>query len=121
RQGAPAGVRLALANALAQLDREERPAMLAPLVGDDPGWRLTEDAAADNLGVAYSALSLRRTLDVLGATHLSLGTEWRQLAERTAARRVDATGLGANVGGWQEVGYGPALARLGLQGGAIYH
>ena len=121
RQGAPARVRLAVSGALAQLDREERPAMLAPLVGDDPGWRLTEDASADNLGVAYSALALRRTVAVAAATRLSLGAEWRQLAERTAARRVDATGVGANVGGWQEVGYGPALARVELQGGALYH
>src|SRR4051812_1491254 len=121
RQAAPVNVRLAVAGALAQMDREERPAMLAPLVGDDPGWRLTEDVAADNLGVAYSALALRRTVAVAAATRLSLGAEWRQLAERTAARRVDATGVGANVGGWQEVAYGPALARLELQGGAVYH
>ena len=121
RQGASAKVRLAVSGALAQLDREERPAMLAPLVGDDPGWRLTEDAAADNLGVTYSALALRRTVAVAAATRFSLGAEWRQLAERTAARRLDATGVGANVGGWQEVAYGPALARLELQGGAVYH
>ena len=121
RQGAPAPVRLAVSSALAQLDREERPAMLAPLVGDDPGWRLTEDAAADNLGVAYSALALRRTVAVTTTTGISLGAEWRQLAERTASRRVDATGLGANLGGWQEVAYGPALARLELQGGAFHH
>lgn len=121
RQGAPAAVRRAVSAALAQLDREGRPAMLAPVVGDDPGWRLTEDAAADNLGVAYSALALRRTVAVAAATRLSLGAEWRQLAERTATRRVDATGLGANVGGWQEVAYGPALARLELQGGALHH
>ena len=121
REGAPADVRLAVSGALAQMDREERPAMLAPLVGDDPGWRLTEDAAADNLGVAYSALALRRTVAIAAATRISLGAEWRQLAERTAARRVDATGLGANVGGWQEVAYGPALARVELQGGAVYH
>ena len=121
RQGASANVRLAVGGALAQLDREERPAMLAPLVGDDPGWRLTEDAAADNLGVAYSALALRRTVAVAAATRLSLGAEWRQLAERTAARRVDVTGVGANVGGWQELAYGPALARLELRGGAVYH
>jgi Flp pilus assembly protein TadD len=121
RMGAPEKVRLAVAGAVAQLDREERPAMLAPLVGDDPGWRLTEDASADNLGVAYSALALRRTVAVAAATRLSLGAEWRQLAERTDARRVDATGVGANIGAWQEVGYGPALARLALQGGALYH
>jgi Tfp pilus assembly protein PilF len=121
RQGAPASVRLAVSGALSQLDREERPAVLAPLVGDDPGWRLTEDASADNLGVAYSALALRRSVAVAAATRLSLGAEWRQLAERTAARRVDATGVGANVGGGQEVAYGPALARLELQGGAVYH
>ncbi len=120
-QGASAGVRLAVSAALSQLDREERPAMLAPLVGDDPGWRVTEDAAADNLGVAYSALALRRTVAVAAATRLSLGAEWRQLAERTAARRVDATGIGASAGGWQEVSYGPALARVELQGGAVYH
>ena len=121
RQGAPANVRLGVSAALAQLDREERPAMLAPLVGDDPGWRLTEDAAADNLGVTYSELGLRRTVAVAAATRISLGAEWRQLAERTSARRVDATGVGANVGGWQEMAYGPALARLELQGGAVYH
>lgn len=121
RQGALADVRLAVSGALAQMDREERPAMLAPLVGDDPGWRLTEDAAADNLGVAYSALALRRTIAVAAATRVSLGAEWRQLAERTAARRVDVTGVGANLGAWQEVAYGPALARLELQGGAVYH
>ena len=95
--------------------------MLAPLVGDDPGWRLAEDAAADNLGVAYSALALRRTVAVAATTRLSLGAEWRQLAERTAARRLDVTGLGANLGAWQEVAYGPALARVEIQGGALYH
>lgn len=121
RQGAPAVVRRAVSGALAQLDREERPAMLAPLVGDDPGWRLTENAAADNLGVAYSALALRRTVAVTTTTGISLGAEWRQLAERTADRRVDATGFGASIGGWQELAYGPGLARLELQGGALYH
>jgi tetratricopeptide (TPR) repeat protein len=121
RQGGSRVVRTAVAGALAQLDREERPALLAPLVGDDPGWRLSEDASADNLGVAYSALALRRTLAVAAATRLSLGVEWRQLAERTAARHLDATGVGVNAGGWQEVGYGPLLARLDLQGGAVNH
>src|SRR5947207_5751199 len=51
RQGAPNDIRIAVASALAQLDREERPALIAPLVGEDPGWRVSEDVAADNLGV----------------------------------------------------------------------
>jgi tetratricopeptide (TPR) repeat protein len=121
REGASGDVRTAVAGALAQLDREERPAMLAPLIGDDPGWTLTEDAAADNLGVAYSALALRRAIPVAAATRISLGAEWRQLAERTAARHFDAAGYGATVGGWQDVAYGPVLGRLELEGGGVYH
>jgi tetratricopeptide (TPR) repeat protein len=121
RQGASAEIRTALAAGLAQLDREERPAMLAPLVGDDPGWRLSEDAAADNLGFSYSALTLRRTVAVTSSTRLSLGGEWRQLALRTAARQTDASGFGATAGGWQEAAYGPVLGRIEIDGGTLYH
>ncbi|HEV8235364.1 MAG TPA: hypothetical protein VGP84_12240, partial [Gemmatimonadaceae bacterium] len=112
-------VRTAVAGALGQLDREERPAMLAPLIGDDPGWHLSEDAAADNLGVTYSALGFRRTLAVASATRIALGAEWQELSLRTAARRVDASGFGATIGGWQEAAYGPFLARLAVEGGAV--
>jgi len=121
RQGAPGDVRTAVAGALAQLDREERPAQLAPLVGDDPGWRVTEDGAADNLGVGYSALSLRRTMALGSATAISLGGEWRQLLQRTAGRNFDASGYGATAGAWQEASYGPVLGRIAIDGGAIYH
>jgi tetratricopeptide (TPR) repeat protein len=121
RQGATSEVRAAVSAALVQLNREERPAIVTPLVGDDPGWRVSDDAAADNLGVVYSALALRRTFAVASATRLSLGTEWRQLAERRAARRVDASGFGATAGLWQEIGYGAFLGRLQLEGGGIYH
>lgn len=121
RQGASSNVRAAVAAALAQLEREERPALLAPLVGDDPGWRATEDAAADNLGVVYSSFALHRTIPVAAATRISLGTEWRQLTERTAARHVDASGFGANAGAWREAAYGPLLGRIDIRGGAVYH
>src|SRR5690242_900392 len=121
RRGAPTDVRVAVAGALGQLDREERPAMLAPLVGDDPGWRLSEDAAADNLGVAYSVLGLGRTLPLAAATRLTVGAEWRELAARTLARRTAVLGFGGTVGGWQEVGYGPVLVRLAVEGGAVRH
>lgn len=120
-QGAPSDVRIAVAAALAQIDREERPALLAPVVGEDPGWRLSENAAADNLGVAYSSLALQRTLPVGSTTRVSLGAEWRQLAERTASRRLDASGYGATVGAWQEASYGSLLARLEVEGGGVYH
>lgn len=120
-QGASSDVRIAVAAALAQIDREERPALLAPIVGEDPGWRVSENAAADNLGVAYSMLALQRTLPVSATTRVSLGAEWRQLAERTAARRIDASGYGATAGVWQEASYGPLLARLEVEGGGVYH
>jgi Flp pilus assembly protein TadD len=121
RQGAPSDVRTAVAGALAQLDREERPAALAPLVGDDPGWRVSEDAAADNLGVAYSALAMRRTMALASGTAISLGAEWRELLQRTAARNFDASGYGVTGGAWQEASYGPVLGRIAVDGGAIYH
>jgi hypothetical protein len=120
-QGASRQMRIPLAAARAVLDREERPAMLAPTVGDDPGWRIAEDGSADNLGLAYSVLSLRRTLAVTSATRLSFGAEWRQLAEHGGTRQIDAAGYGATVGGWQEASYGPLLARLAVDGGAVYH
>jgi len=121
RQGADRDIRTAVAGAIAQLDREERPSILAPLVGDDPGWRLSEDAAADNLGVAYSELHLSRTIPIAGATRVTLGGEWRELSQHSSARRVNASGFGATVGGWQEAAYGPVLARLALQGGVLQH
>jgi tetratricopeptide (TPR) repeat protein len=121
RQGASTDVRVAIAGALAQIDREERPAILAPLVGDDPGWRLSEDAAGDNLGVVYSALAMHRTLPLSSTTRVSLGAEWRQLGQHTAGRRLDASGYGATIGGWQEASYGPLLARVAVEGGGVYH
>ena len=121
RQGGTPDIRAAVAGALAQLDREERPAMLAPLVGDDPGWRISAEGAADNLGVASSTLGLRRTLPLTSTTRFSLGGEWRQLAKRTSAERVDVSGLGATAGAWQEAAYGPVLARLAVAGGAVHH
>jgi hypothetical protein len=120
-QNTPRDLRLPIAAALALLDREERPAIVGPMVGDDPGWRLQEQAAADNLGVAYSVLSAQWTAAVATATRLSLGAEWRELAEHTASHRVDIAGYGATVGGWQEVTYGPLLARFVADGGLVSH
>jgi hypothetical protein len=121
RQGAPHDVRTAVASALAQLDREERPALIAPLVGEDPGWRVSEEAAADNLGVAYSDLAARRTFAIASATRIALGMDWRELAQHTAARHVDLSGYGATLGAWQEAAYGPVLGRLAVEGGPVYH
>ena len=121
RQSARGDVRTAIAGALAQLDREERPAILAPLVGDDPGWRLSEDAAADNLGVAYSMLALGRTVPIGSATRITVSGEWRELSQRNSARNVNASGFGGTVGGWQEAAYGPVLGRLEVQGGAVQY
>lgn len=121
RHGATAGARTTIASALAQLDREERPAILAPLVGDDPGWRISEDAAVDNLGLGYSVLSLGRTIPIASSTRITLGGEWRELSQHTAARNVNLRGFGGTVGGWQEAAYGPVLGRLAIEGGAVQH
>lgn len=120
-QNTPREMRLPVAEALALLDREQRPSLVGPVVGEDPGWRFGEQLSADNQGVAYSALSLRRTLPIASATRVSLAAEWRQLAEHNASRHVDLAGYGATAGGWQEVAYGPLLARLAVEGGAVYH
>ena len=120
-QGAPRGLHARITQAVASLEREERPAVLAPSVGDDPGWRVVEDFAADNLGLAYSRLSLRRTIPLASMTRFTLGAEWRQLAERSAGRDLDAVGYGATAGAWQEVARGRFLARLAVDGGVLYH
>lgn len=115
-------LRWVLAEGRAQLAREERPvAAFAPALGDDPGWELTEDAAADNLGVMYSALSLSRAFTLAANTALSAGIEYRQLVERANGRTVTASGQGGFVGLSQQLSLGWLLARAELAGGALYH
>lgn len=50
----------ALAAGRGQLAREERPAALVPTVGQDAGWSLSSDFAADNQGVHYATTRVRR-------------------------------------------------------------
>ena len=111
----------AIALALAQLAREQRPAALAPTVGRDPGWHLSEQAAADNAGVAYSALELGRTLVVAPRTSLTIGALYRQLAERASGRSFDASGYGGRGGVSYELARGVLLARAAVEGGFIQH
>ena len=115
-------LRWALAEARAQLAREERPiAAFAPALGADPGWQLAEDAAADNLGVMYSALSLSRAFNLAASTSLSASIEYRQLVERASGRTVAASGQGGFVGLSHELALGSLLARAEIVGGALYH
>ena len=112
----------ALAEARAQLAREERPvAAFAPVLGADPGWQLTEEAAADNLGVMYSALALTRAFNIAANTSLSAGVEYRQLVERANGRTVAASGQGGFLGLSRELALGWLLARAEVAGGALYH
>ena len=107
--------------ALVQLAREERPAALAPLVGDDPGWRAVEDFSADNLGVRYSELTLRRTVSSGAATTVGVAGIYRRLGEHADGIAEDAAGVGARAGVAREIVLGAVVARAALDGGALQY
>jgi tetratricopeptide (TPR) repeat protein len=106
--------------AFAELAREERPAVFAP-VAEGLGWRLREYASADNLGVALSMLQLHRTLALGPETQITLGAEYRQMAERSDERSSDASGYGLTLGAAQAFTAGAFLVRVDGEVGALYH
>ena len=113
---------LALAEARAQLAREERPvAAFAATFGSDPGWQLAEDAAADNLGVAYSALAVTRSIAIGASTEVLVGAEYRQIVERANGRSTAASGQGGSIGLSHELAVGWVLARAEVAGKLLYH
>jgi tetratricopeptide (TPR) repeat protein len=110
--------RSAVVAALASLSREMRPSLLAPVIGDDPGWSLGAGLADDNLGVSYAELSARAASRIPGALVVSAGAEARSLHERGVA---DVRGAGANVGVSREAAIGSFLGRASARAGVLKH
>ena len=106
---------------LARLAREARPvAAFATTVGDDPGWRMSVEGAGDNLGVRYTATTLRRTLALTDAASAGVTVLHQYLGERSAARIIDLQAIGATASLAQEIAYGSFLGRVGVTGGGLH-
>lgn len=113
--------RMAVAAAIAQMAREERPvAAFAPAVGDDPGWRISSEGVGDNLGVHYAASTLRRTTSFGDAASGGVAIVHQYLGERSSVRSIDLTAVGAEASLAGEAGYGPLLGRARVEGGALH-
>jgi tetratricopeptide (TPR) repeat protein len=108
--------------AIAQLSREERPvAAFTPDLGDDPGWRFTSDGVTDNLGVHYAASTLRRTGGFADdAVRVGGALLHQYLGERSSARSIDLTAVGAEGSLSGQAAYGPFLGRTGVDAGGLH-
>ena len=113
--------RASVVAALGSLAREARPGVLAPTIGDDPGWLLDLESASDNLGVWYGEISARRAAVVPGGLVVAVGAEARSLRERSGGERFETQGVGANVGVSREASIGRIFARVGGRVGALQH
>ena len=112
--------RLAVMTALAQMDREERPvAAFAPMVTDDPGWRMSTDGVSDNLGVHYAASTIRRTVGLGDYARVAVAAVHQYLGERSPDRSVDLNAVGGEASVAGQIAYGPLLGRLGVSGGSL--
>lgn len=118
--------RRALAAGQAQLAREDRPAVLVPVVGQDAGWAVGSDFAADNQGVHYATTRLRRGVALAGGFTAGVAFDLRSLGgSAPGGSAVPGSGSGYvsngaavhGALGW-ETDYGPlllrAVARLGV-------
>jgi tetratricopeptide (TPR) repeat protein len=106
---------------LARLERETRPlAAFATTVGDDPGWRLSTEAAGDNLGIRYLSTILRRSVPLSGTTTAGVSILHQYLGERSAARVIDLQAIGATASVAEDISYGSFLGRIGLTGGGVH-
>jgi hypothetical protein len=117
---APGGARRS-AQALAQLARENRPAVaLTPTVGDDPGWLATFRSATDNLGVQFTTAGAYRAVDA-GGVVVGAGAEYRLLRDRSAGTDATLNGFAARLGASRAFAYGPYLSRVAVSGGVVRH
>jgi len=134
---------LRLASSMAQLARNERPAVaFMPDVYDAPGWASSSSTAQDNLGVNLTTVTLRRGRP-LSSTGLSdgahtsvdasVGVTVLRLAQAnaivtpatdsTAAEsvRLNYGGYGGDVAMSAETEHGPLYARGRVSGGLVLH
>jgi tetratricopeptide (TPR) repeat protein len=89
----------AIANRLADLSREERPALASPLgVADQRGWQLASEFLGDNAGFRYGSLRARAGFAFAGGAVLSVGAEQRRVGIVRSASSAYINGFGGDVG-----------------------
>ena len=112
--------RAAIAAAIGQMARDERPVVAyAPSVGDDAGWGFSTDGVGDNLGVHYAASTLRGAAPLGDATRVGVSVVHQYLGERSATRSIDLNSYGVEGSLASGVSHGAFLGRLGVSGGTL--
>lgn len=112
----------AVAAALAQLARDERP----PLAGGDvpgeaAGWATRFSIVHDNGGIAYGRLGgLRGVRLPMGFTGTA-AVEYRHLRERTADAVQDSRGVAGELGLARSFSHGPLSLAIGARAGLVQH
>jgi tetratricopeptide (TPR) repeat protein len=109
----------AVATAIVQLAREERPPIaFAPIPTDALGWQVGGETIEDNARLSYATLGVRRGFALDPVTVGSVGAEWRTMAERdSAADSRAAQILAVDVGASRTFDIG----QLGARGGLAVH
>ena len=114
------GDRMAARSLISQITREERPvAAFLPMIGDDPGWRMSTEGVGDNLGVHYAASTVRRTLGIGEVTRVGAAVVHQYLGERSPLRSIDLNAVGVEGSASSGVGYGPVFLQAGVTGGQL--
>jgi tetratricopeptide (TPR) repeat protein len=111
--------RPAIAAAIARVSREDRPTPLAPVAGDDPGWRAIADGVNDNLGVTFIASTLRGALALGSSASVGVAGLHHYLAENSPDRSMTLTALGGEASLAGGYGYGPFYVRGAVSGGSL--
>jgi tetratricopeptide (TPR) repeat protein len=104
----------AIANRLADLSREERPALASPLgVADQRGWQLATEFLGDNAGFRYGSLRTRAGFAFAGGAVLSVGAEQRRIGIVRSASSAYINGFGGDVGVTLASQHGRLSGRMG--------
>ena len=104
----------AIANKLADLSREERPAIASPLgSADQRGWQLTTEFLGDNAGFRYGSLRARAGFALTSAAVLSVGAEQRRVGSVRSAPSAYINGFGGDVGLTLASQHGRVSGRMG--------
>jgi tetratricopeptide (TPR) repeat protein len=111
-----------VAEAFAQLAREERPVIaFLPEWADHQGWRMRTLSVSDNEGMSYAVAGARRTIELPLGFSASPELELRRMAERPPALGTGTTGVALGLRLAHQFVYGPLLARLGGHAGIVQH
>jgi tetratricopeptide (TPR) repeat protein len=109
---------LAVAAAIAELERENRPvAGLSPSSHDAAGWQFHSSAVTDNSGMSYATAGARGDVQLLRGLAGSVDLAVRNFRQDTAGLDADKTAFAIGLGLSGGVARGPLLAQLGARGG----